>query len=150
MGAVAVRREVHDALMQGPAGTIELFHGYTYSGHPAACAAALATLEIYRREALFERAAALAPVLEDAVHSLRDLRGVTDIRNYGLMAAIDLEPREGAIGARGYEAMLAAFEAGLLVRFTADTLALSPPLIISEEEVGRVVDVLRKVIGGLV
>jgi beta-alanine--pyruvate transaminase len=145
MGAVIAHRRIHDALMHGPPAAIELFHGYTYSGHPAACAAALATLEIYERERLFQNAATLSPLWEELIHSLRARRHVVDIRNLGLMAAIDLAPRDGAVGARGYEALVRAFQAGLLIRPTGDTLALSPPLIITEAEIGRLVEILGPV-----
>jgi beta-alanine--pyruvate transaminase len=146
MGAVFASRAVHDALMVGPAGAIELFHGYTYSGHPAACAAGLATLEIYRRESLLTRAAELSPVFEAAVHALRDCANVIDIRNLGLMAAVELAPRADAPGARGYEAFVRTLKEGALVRFTGDTIALSPPLIISAEEIGRLTAILRRVL----
>jgi len=149
MGAVFASRAVHDALVQGPGNAIELFHGYTYSGHPAACAAGLATLEIYRREGLLTRAADLAPAFEAAVHGLRDCPHVIDIRNLGLMAAVELSPRDGAPGARGYEAFVGALKAGALVRFTGDTIALSPPLIATPEELERLVAILRSVLIGL-
>jgi beta-alanine--pyruvate transaminase len=149
MGAVVARRGIHDALMQGPPGAIELFHGYTYSGHPVACAAGLATLAIYEREHLLTRAASLAPVWEDAVHGLRARRHVADIRNLGLMAAVDLKPRDGAPGARGYETLVRCFGAGALVRATGDTIALSPPLIVREDEIARLVGVLGEVIDSL-
>jgi beta-alanine--pyruvate transaminase len=145
MGAVFASRAVHDAIVQGPEHLIELFHGYTYSGHPAACAAGLAALDIYQREGLFTRAAELSPVWEDAAHALKGARHVIDVRNFGLMAAVELEPRPGAAGMRGYEAMLKGVEAGLLMRFTGDTLAFSPPLIISEAEIARLFDTVRKV-----
>jgi beta-alanine--pyruvate transaminase len=146
MGAVVARREIHDALMQGPEGAIELFHGYTYSGHPAACAAAMATLDIYEREHLFENAAAMAPIWEDAAHGLRGRGPIVDIRNLGLMAAIDLAPRPNASGARGYEALTRAFDAGLLIRVTADTIALSPPLTITEPVIAELFDTLGRVL----
>ena len=146
MGAVFVHRHVHDAVVQGPENLIEFFHGYTYSGHPAACAAGLATLEIYAREGLFERSAQLAPIWEAAVHSLRERPNVIDIRNYGLMAAIELSPRPDAPGARGYEALIKGLEAGLLVRATGDIIALSPPLIISEAEIAKLVEILGGVL----
>ncbi len=146
MGAVFVRRGIHDALMQGPETAIEFFHGYTYSGHPVACAAGLATLDIYRREDLFARCASLAPVWEEAVHSLRGRANVIDIRNLGLMAAIELAPRKGAPGARGYEVLNRALAAGLLVRVTADVIALSPPLIVSPDQIARIVEILGPVI----
>jgi beta-alanine--pyruvate transaminase len=146
MGAVFASRAVHDGLMQGPGGAIELFHGYTYSGHPAGCAAGLATLEIYRREGLLTRAAELAPAFEDAVHGLRDCPNVIDIRNLGLMAAVELAPRPDAPGARGYEAFVGCLKAGALVRFTGDTIALSPPLIISPQEIETLTATLRSVL----
>ena len=146
MGAVFASRGVHDALMTGPEAAIELFHGYTYSGHPVACAAGLATLEIYHRESLFTRAATLSPDWEAAAHALRDAPHVTDIRNIGLMAAVDLSPRPGAPGARGYEVLLKGLKAGVLMRATGDTVALSPPLIVSPEEIGRLFETLRKVL----
>jgi beta-alanine--pyruvate transaminase len=142
MGAVFVRRAVHDALMAGPAAQIELFHGYTYSGHPAACAAALATLDIYREEGLLTRASDLAGVWDDAIHSLRGLPHVADIRTIGLMAGIDLAPRPDAAGARAYDVFVDCFERGLLVRVTGDTIALSPPLIIEARDMSRIVSIL--------
>ncbi|HZZ67721.1 MAG TPA: aspartate aminotransferase family protein [Phenylobacterium sp.] len=146
MGAVFASRAVHDALMQGPDGAIELFHGYTYSGHPAACAAGLATLEIYRREGLLTRAAELSPGFEAAVHGLREAPHVIDIRNLGLMAAVELSPRDGAPGVRGYETFVRCLQAGALVRYTGDTIALSPPLIASAEELERLVAILGGVL----
>ncbi|HEY2356083.1 MAG TPA: aspartate aminotransferase family protein [Phenylobacterium sp.] len=142
MGAVFAGRGVHDALMQGPENAIELFHGYTYSGHPAACAAGFAALEIYRREGLLTRAAELAPVWEAALHGLRGAPHVIDIRNLGLMGAVELAPRPDAPGARGYEVLNRALKAGALVRITGDTVALSPPLIVSPEEIERLVGIL--------
>ncbi|MBU1378481.1 MAG: aspartate aminotransferase family protein [Alphaproteobacteria bacterium] len=149
MGAVFVRREVHDAVVNGSDAAMEFFHGYTYSGHPVSCAAGLATLEIYRREGLFTRAGDLAETWADALHGLRDLPLVTDIRNLGLMAGIDLAPKAGAPGGRGYAAMVAAFEAGVLIRATGDTLAMSPPLIVSEAQIDQLVSTVRTVISAL-
>jgi beta-alanine--pyruvate transaminase len=149
MGATAVKREIHDGLMQGPQNAIELFHGYTYSAHPVACAAALATLDIYGRERLFQNAAAVAPAFEAAVHGLRDRGPVVDIRNIGLMAAIDLAPRPAAPGARGYEALNRAYRAGLLIRVTADTIALSPPLPIAEPQIADLGRILGEVLESL-
>ena len=146
MGAVFAKRQIHDAFMQGGPNLIELFHGYTYSAHPAACAAGMATLDIYEREGLLTRAADLAPVWEAAVHGLRDIANVIDIRNLGLMAAVDLKPRPDAPGARGYEALVKAFEAGLLIRTTGDTIAVSPPLIIETAEIDRLFSTLRAVL----
>jgi len=149
MGAVFVRREVHDAVVNGSDAAMEFFHGYTYSGHPVSCAAGLATLDIYRREGLFTRAGELAETWADALHGLRDLGLVTDIRNLGLMAGIDLAPRAEAPGARGYAAMVAAFEAGILIRATGDTLAMSPPLIVSHAQIDQLVSTMRAVISAL-
>src|SRR5579859_5256592 len=146
MGAVFASRSVHDAMMTGPENAMELFHGYTYSGHPAGCAAGLATLDIYRREGLLTRAAELAPAWEAAVHSLRGYPNVIDIRNFGLMAAIELSPRPDAPGARGYEVLVRAFEAGALIRTTGDTIALSPPLIASPAQLEQLVGIVGSVL----
>lgn len=146
MSAVAARKHIYDGFMQGPSNMIELFHGYTYSAHPLACAAALATLDVYLEEGLFGRAKALSGAWEDAVHSLKDLPNVIDVRNLGLMGAVELAPREGAPTARAFEVYLKAFEKGLLVRQTGDIIALSPPLIISEEQIGELVEKLGEAI----
>jgi len=150
MGAVMVRKPVHDAIVHGAAAggekAIELFHGYTYSAHPLACAAALATLETYKEEGLFERAAELAPYWEERLHSLRDRRNVIDIRNIGLMGAVELAPRPGKPGERAYDAMLKACDKRLMIRITADTLAMSPPLIVTHEQIDRIVEVLGETI----
>ncbi|MEL6679793.1 MAG: aspartate aminotransferase family protein, partial [Pseudomonadota bacterium] len=134
MGAVLVTSEIHDAFMTGPENLIELFHGYTYSGNPMAAATGLATLETYREEALFDRAAELAPYWEDAVHSLKGLPHVIDVRNLGLIAGIELEPIAGKPTARAFEAFLRAYDKGILIRTTGDIIALRPPLIIAEAE----------------
>ncbi len=138
MGGVMVRREIHRVLVEespAPEWGIELPHGYTYSAHPLATAAALATLDVYRDEDLFARAAALAPVFEERLHAMRDAPHVRDIRNLGLMGAVELEPRPGAPGARGFHAMRRAFFGhDLLIRVTGDTIALSPPLVTGEAE----------------
>jgi beta-alanine--pyruvate transaminase len=149
MGAVFASRKVHDAIVQGPEAAIEFFHGYTYSGHPLACAAGMATLDIYEREGLLTRAAGLSQAWEDAFHGLADLPHVVDIRNVGLVAAVELSSRPGAPGARGYETLVKAFEAGLTVRAAGDILCLSPPLIIETGEIGRMVEILRGVISSL-
>jgi beta-alanine--pyruvate transaminase len=146
MGAVFAHRKIYDALMQGPENAIELFHGYTYSAHPVACAAALATLDVYTKEGLLTRAASLAPEWESAVHSLRGLPHVIDVRNYGLIGAVELEPRQGKPGARAFEVFLKCFERGVMVRQTGDTIALSPPLIIEPKHVARIVETLAAVI----
>lgn len=140
MGAAVVRRGIHDALMVGPESIIELFHGYTYSGHPVACAAGLATLDIYVREGLFERAASLSPLWEQAVHSLRGSPHVIDIRNLGLVAGIELEPRANEPGKRAYDILVDCFENGVLVRQAGDIIALSPPLIVEEGQIHQIVD----------
>jgi beta-alanine--pyruvate transaminase len=142
MGAVFAQRKIYEAFMQGPENAIELFHGYTYSAHPAACAAALATLDIYRREELLTRAASLSPVWQEAVHSMRGAPNVIDIRDYGLIGAVELEPRPGKPGARAFEVFLKCFERGVLVRVTGDTVALSPPLIIQNDQIGQIVETL--------
>ncbi|MBP7339186.1 aspartate aminotransferase family protein [Niveispirillum sp.] len=144
MGAVFCGRHVHDALMQGPEGLIELFHGYTYSGHPAACAAGLATMDIYAREGLLTRGAMMEPAWRQAMLSLRDARHVIDIRTIGLVAGIELKSRDGAVGARAYELFVDCFQRGLLIRVTGDTVALSPPLIVEPEQVTTMVSVLRE------
>ncbi len=146
MGAVFVKKEIHDAFMTGPEHMIELFHGYTYSGHPLACAAGLATLDIYREEGLLTRASELSDVWADALHSLKGLPHVIDIRNLGLVGAIELEPMEGQPTKRAFSAFLAAYEKGCLIRTTGDIIALSPPLIISEEEIGQLRDTLAEVL----
>jgi len=146
LGGAIVDRRIYDALMRGPEQAIEFLHGYTYSGHPIACAAGLATLDVLARENLVGRAAQLAQVLENAVHSLRDEPNVSDIRNFGLAAAVELRPREGQPGARGREAFARGIEAGLLLRFTADTIAMAPPFISSEEEIVNMAESLRGVL----
>ena len=149
MGAVFVSDAIYQAFMQGSDRGIELFHGYTYSGHPLACAAALAALDIYEQEGLLTRGAELAPYFEKAIHSLHELSKVIDIRNIGMMAAIDLESLPDAFGARGMAALQSAFDKGLLIRTTGDTIALSPPLIIQRDAIDEIADILRNVIGNL-
>ena len=146
MGAVLVKQSIYDAFMQGPPGAIELMHGYTYSGHPLACAAALATLEIYQREKLFERAQSLAVHWDAAAHALRGLPHVIDIRSYGLVAAIELAAKEGAPGARGFEAYLKCFERGVLVRQSGDAIAVSPPLIVETSQIDELFATLAGVL----
>ena len=146
MGAVVVRRGIYQSVVDATESGIEFFHGYTYSGHPLACAAGLATLELYRREGLFQRAAELAPFWENAVHSLKGLPHVIDVRNLGLVAGIELEPRTGKGGARGFEALVEAFRNGLLLRVTGDIIALSPPLIIERAQIEQIVDLLGGVL----
>jgi beta-alanine--pyruvate transaminase len=147
MGGVLVRKEIYDTFMQGPEQSIELFHGYTYSAHPLACAAGLATLGIYQREGLLTRAAELGRYWEDAAHSLEGLPHVIDVRNCGLIAGIELEPVSGQPGTRAFGAFLKAFEQGLLIRTTGDIIALSPPLIIEKAHIdelfGKLATILR-------
>src|SRR6202008_4700597 len=148
MGGVLVRDTIHDAFMTGPEHMVELTHGYTYSAHPLACAAGLATLDIYRDEKLFERANNLEPKFADAVMGLRKEPNVVDIRTVGLTAGIDLAPRAAdLVGKRGYDAMVSAFhDNDLMLRIAGDTLALTPPLIISENQIGEIMDKVSKVI----
>jgi beta-alanine--pyruvate transaminase len=147
MGGVIVRDTIHDAFMSGPEHVIELAHGYTYSAHPLACAAGLATLDIYRDEKLFERARALEPKWTDAILSLKNEPNVVDIRTIGLTAGIDLASRPDQPGKRGFDALNSAFfDNDLMMRIAGDTLALTPPLIISEEQVGEIVEKVAKVI----
>jgi beta-alanine--pyruvate transaminase len=146
MGAVFVTAEIHDAFMSGPEHMIEFFHGYTYSGNPIACAAALGTLDTYRDEGLLTRGAELASYWGDALHSLRDCPHVIDIRNIGLIGAIELSPIAGEPTKRAFSAFLKAYESGYLIRTTGDIIALSPPLIISKAEIDELVDGIRKVL----
>lgn len=143
MGAVIVREQVYQALMQGPEHAVELFHGYTYSGHPVAAAAGLATFEVYREEDSFARARALEPVFEEAIHALKGEPHVVDIRNFGLMGGIELAPRAGAPGERGFEVFLKCFEAGVVIRNGGDILQFSPFLDSTPDELGRIFDTVR-------
>lgn len=149
MGAVFARDAVHDAFMKGPESMIEMFHGYTYSGHPVACAAGLATLDIYQREGLLTRVGSLADIWENALHSLRDLPNVIDIRNIGLMGAVELASRPNAPGARAYEAMVEAFNTGLYFRTAGDVITLSPPLTITAENIDSIFSILRRTLSKL-
>jgi len=147
MGATIVREEIYRTFMDNsPENAIELPHGYTYSAHPLACAAALATLDVYRDEHMFERVAGLEPIWEEKVHSLSDVPGIIDIRNLGLIGAIELRPEPGQPGARGYEVFRRCYEHGVLVRVTGDVIALSPPFIINEEQIDTLVTTLREVL----
>ena len=146
MSAIGVRAGIYDTLMTGPENAIELFHGYTYSAHPLACAAGIATLDLYRDEGLFERAAGLAPYWEQAVHSLKGSPFVIDIRNIGLVGAVELTPREDAPGARVYDVFLGCYNEGVLVRQTGDIIALAPPLIVTESQIDQIVETLRRVL----
>jgi beta-alanine--pyruvate transaminase len=146
MGAVFVKKEIHDAFMTGPEHMIEFFHGYTYSGNPIACAAAIATLDTYKEEGLLTRGAELAPYWEDALHSLKDAPNVIDVRNIGLVGAIELKPLDGQPTKRAFSAFVKAFEKGVLIRTTGDIIALSPPLIVDKRQIDQIVDVIRTVL----
>jgi beta-alanine--pyruvate transaminase len=150
MGGVIVKPAIYDAFMSGPEIAVELFHGYTYSGHPMAAAAALATLDAIEEEGSFKQARALEPVLEQAVHSLKGEPGVADIRNIGLTAAVELEPlRESGQakpGARALEVFERAMEEGMLFRFTGDTIAMAPPFISTKAEIETMIETLRRAI----
>ena len=143
MGAVVCRDGIYEAFMKGPEYMIGLFHGYTYSGHPLAAVAGLATLEAYKEEGIFEQVRELEPYFEDALHSCRDLPGVKDIRNLGLMGAIELEPLAGQPGKRGFELMIACYERGLMVRMAMETFEFSPPLIATREDIDRIFEIVR-------
>ena len=147
MGGVAVRDGIFDSFMKGPDYMVEFFHGYTYSGHPLACAAGLATLDIYREEGLFERARALEPKWADALMELRKEPNVVDIRTVGITAGIDLTPNKDGVGKRGMDALDSAFhDHDLMIRVAGDTVCLTPPLIISESQIGELMDKVAKVI----
>lgn len=146
MGGVVCSKGIYDAFMTGPDNMIELFHGYTYSGHPVAAAAALATLDCYKEDDLFERANEIAPYWEEAVHSLKDVPHVVDLRNLGLIGAIELEPLSGKPTARAYDAFLKCYEKGLMIRTTGDIIALSPPLIVEKSHIDQIFDTLRTVL----
>lgn len=149
MGAVLATSEIHDAFMNGPEHVIELFHGYTYSGSPIASAAGIATLDTYKEENLFERTNELAAHWEDALHSLKGLPNVVDIRNMGLIGAVELQSIPGEPGKRGFEAFVKAYEAGILIRVTGDIIAMSPPLIISKAQIDELIGKLGEVLKAL-
>jgi beta-alanine--pyruvate transaminase len=149
MGAVLVRQTIYDAFMQGPEAAIELPHGYTYSGHPLACAAALATLALYAEEGLFDHAASLEDYWQSAMHSLRGAPHVIDIRNIGIVAGIELAPRPGEPTRRAYDCLVRCFEQGLLIRTTGDIIALSPPLMLQTSHIDQMVETLGKVLNDL-
>ncbi len=147
MGAVIVKKEIYDAYQDGDPKVVDLFHGYTYSAHPLAAAALIATLEVYSDEGLFDQAAQMAPYWEDALHSLNELDNVVDIRNLGFVGGIEMSMRNGKIGERGYDVFENAFhEENILLRFTGDIIALSPPLIAEKHHVDQIIDSLRKII----
>ena len=146
LGGVIVSRSIHDTLMHGPRHMSELMHGYTYSGHPLSCAAALAMIDVIEQECLLDQVNALAPYFEEAVHSLADLDQVVSVRNFGLAAGVELKPKDGAIGERGFNAQALAFKHGVLTRAPGDTLVLAPPFITTRPQVDQMVDSFRKAI----
>ena len=146
MGAVFAKQHIHDVFMTGPEHLIEFFHGYTYSSHPLACAAALATLETYADEGLLTRGAQMAPYFENALHSLKDAPNVIDIRNIGLVGGIELAPRPGEPGKRAFDVFLECWQRGVLIRTTGDTIAMSPPLIVENKHIDQIVGTLADVL----
>jgi beta-alanine--pyruvate transaminase len=148
-GAVAVQRGIYDTILSASHSGIEFFHGYTYSAHPMATAAILAALDIYEHDGLFQRADSLSKLFEDAAHSLRGRPNVIDVRNIGLVAGIELAPREGAPGVRAAEVFTRCFDRGVLVRYTGDTLAFSPPLIIEESQIHEMFDTVSEILGDI-
>jgi beta-alanine--pyruvate transaminase len=146
MGAVFVTKEIHDAFMNGPEHLIEFFHGYTYSGNPIASAAALGTLDTYKEEGLLTRGAELAPYFEEVLHSLKGEPNVIDIRNIGLVGAVELAPIPGEPAKRAFNAFVSAFEHGVMIRVTGDIIAMSPPLIITKGQIDELIDHIRDAI----
>ena len=146
MGAVIVKNGIYDTFMTGPANAIEFYHGYTYSGHPLAAAAAIASLDLFREEQLFERSAALAPYWEECAHAMRGLPHVIDVRNIGLVCGIELEAIPGKPTQRAFEAFLRAYDKGVLIRTTGDTIAMSPPLIIEKAQIDRLFETVRDIL----
>ena len=144
MGAVGTHKNIYDTLMNGPEHLVELFHGYTYSGHPLACAASLATLEEYESENVFERAKSIEKKFENSAHSLKGLKNVIDIRNIGLVAGIELATREDGLTKRAYDVFDFCFKEGLMVRFTGETICVSPPLIVNEDEIDQMFSIIRE------
>ena len=146
MGAVFASDKVWDAFVQGPPNVAEIMHGYTCSGHPAACAAGMATMDIMEREGLYTRAATMAPKWEAAIHSLNGLKNIVDIRNLGLMGAIEFAQRDGVPGVRAFEMFTKCYEKGLLARVTGDVMALSPPLIIEDSHIDQMFQTIKEVV----
>jgi beta-alanine--pyruvate transaminase len=149
MGGVLAKREIHDAFNNAPPNAIEFYHGYTYSGHALASAAAKATIQLYREEGLLQRGAELEQYFADGAHSLRGLPHVIDVRNIGLVAGIELEPIANQPTARAFNAFLRCFEKNLLIRTTGETIALSPPLIIDKAQIDQIFGTLRTVLQSL-
>ena len=144
MGGVLVKEEIYDAFMTGPEDAIEFFHGYTYSGHPLAAAAGLATLKVYEEEGLFENARKLAPVLEEEIHQIKGANHVIDIRNFGLLGAVELNPIEGKPTARALSVFRECYDRGVLIRTTGDTIAMCPPFIATADDVRKVVNTVKE------
>ena len=144
MGGVLVKEEIYDAFMTGPEDAIEFFHGYTYSGHPLAAAAGLATLKVYEEEGLFENARKLAPVLEEEIHQIKGAKHVIDIRNFGLLGAVELNPIEGKPTARALSVFRECYDRGVLIRTTGDTIAMCPPFIATADDVRKVVNTVKE------
>jgi len=149
MGAVLTKGDIYDTFMTGPDGAIEFFHGYTYSGHPLAAAAACATLDVYAEDDLFNRALSLEDTFADALHSLKDEPYVIDIRNYGLIGAVELTPIEGKPTARAMSIFRECYDQGLIIRTTGDTVAFSPPLIVKESQIEQTVEIIRATLRSL-
>jgi beta-alanine--pyruvate transaminase len=150
MGGAIVRKHIYEAFQTGPDHAIDLFHGYTYSGHPLAAAAGLATLDLYRKESLFERAQALEPVFAEAIMSLKDHKLIADIRQIGLAGAVDLVPLEGLPGKRGFDAMRIAFhDENMMTRVSGDSIAFSPPLIVDKARIAEIFERFRRVLDRL-
>ena len=146
LGGVIVKRSIHDALMQGPPHLSELMHGYTYSGHPLACAAAIAMIDVIEQENLIDQVNTLSPYFEEAVHSLAELEQVVSVRNFGLAAGIELRAKDGAVGQRGFQAQTLAFKHGVLTRAPGDTLVLAPPFITTRSQIDQMIDGFKKAI----
>ena len=146
LGGVIVKRSIHDALMQGPPHLSELMHGYTYSGHPLACAAAIAMIDVIEQENLIDQVNTLSPYFEEAVHSLAELEQVVSVRNFGLAAGIELRAKDGAVGQRGFQAQALAFKHGVLTRAPGDTLVLAPPFITTRSQIDQMIDGFKKTI----
>jgi len=146
LGGVIVKRSIHDALMQGPPHLSELMHGYTYSGHPLACAAAIAMIDVIEQENLIDQVNTLSPYFEEAVHSLAELEQVVSVRNFGLAAGIELRAKDGAVGQRGFQAQALAFKHGVLTRAPGDTLVLAPPFITTRSQIDQMIDGFKKAI----
>jgi beta-alanine--pyruvate transaminase len=146
MGAVLASNAIYDTFMTGPAHMVELFHGYTYSGHPLACAAGIAVQQVYQEEGLFARAAEMAPYFENAIHALKGEKHVIDVRNLGLMGGVELSPRAGMPTAKAFEVFLKCYEKGVLIRTTGDIIALTPSLIVEKAQIDQIVDTIRSVL----